>query len=230
MVRCCWRPPNPAVPRHDLRKVRVHVQRSRNGGGGRGPGDQPPRLEGPGPGGLSRSARFRYRGGGVGWWPSVCVAPKLLLPTPLRGSASGIGPWASAVSRAGGGSERRSSDLSGFACPQHPPNLLKTAGRGGRENECSESREQWRCGTFIANHQTGPSHRLSSPYFPLLSVLAEMPLCSLVCSASGGRGPCFSESAQARMGALDYPVECILFADEETEAWDIPRAGGSVVS
>ncbi|XP_014398037.1 PREDICTED: phosphatidylserine decarboxylase proenzyme isoform X2 [Myotis brandtii] len=58
MVRCCQRPPNPAVPRHDLHKVRVHVQRPRSGGGGRGPG-APPRLEGPGLGGLSRSARFR---------------------------------------------------------------------------------------------------------------------------------------------------------------------------
>ncbi|XP_036209067.1 phosphatidylserine decarboxylase proenzyme, mitochondrial isoform X3 [Myotis myotis] len=58
MVRCCQRPPNPAVPRHDLHKVRVHVQRPRSGGGGRGPG-APPRLEGPGLGGLSRRARFR---------------------------------------------------------------------------------------------------------------------------------------------------------------------------
>ncbi|XP_049644955.1 phosphatidylserine decarboxylase proenzyme, mitochondrial isoform X1 [Suncus etruscus] len=59
MVRCCQPRPNPAVPRVDLRKVRVHVQRPRGGAGGRGSGDQPPRLEGPGPGGLSRRARFR---------------------------------------------------------------------------------------------------------------------------------------------------------------------------
>lgn len=81
MVRCCQRPPNPAVPRPDLHKVRVHVQRPRSGGGGRGPG-APPRLEGPGLGGLSRRARFRYWGGGAGWWPRVCAAPKLLHPHP----------------------------------------------------------------------------------------------------------------------------------------------------
>lgn len=66
MVRCCRPPPNPAVPRHNLRKVRVHVQRPRGEGGSRGLGDQPPRLEGPGPGGLSRRARFRYLGRWIG--------------------------------------------------------------------------------------------------------------------------------------------------------------------
>ncbi|ELW66560.1 Phosphatidylserine decarboxylase proenzyme [Tupaia chinensis] len=64
MVRCCRPRPNPAVPRHDLRKVRVHVQRPHGGGGSKGPGGQPPRLEGPSPGGLStlsRRARFRLQ-------------------------------------------------------------------------------------------------------------------------------------------------------------------------
>lgn len=72
MVRCCWRPPNPAVPRHDLRKVRVHVQRPQGGDGRRVLGDQPLRLEGPGPGGLSRRARFRYSGRWI-WLVAQCV-------------------------------------------------------------------------------------------------------------------------------------------------------------
>lgn len=41
----------------------------------------------------------------------------------------------------------------------------------------------------------------------------------------GGRGHSFSESAQAQMVALDYPVECSLFADEETEAWGHSQSG-----
>lgn len=52
-----------------------------------------------------------------------------------------------------------------------------------------------------------------------------MALCSLVCSASGGSEHSFSEHAQAQMGALDYPVECSLFADEETEAWGHSQSG-----
>lgn len=87
MVRCCWRPPNPAVPRHDLRKVRVHVQRSRNGGGGRGPGDQPPRLEGPGPGGLSRRARFRYPGRRSGLVAQCLCCTQTAAPPPGLGAA-----------------------------------------------------------------------------------------------------------------------------------------------
>ncbi|XP_073860046.1 phosphatidylserine decarboxylase proenzyme, mitochondrial isoform X6 [Macaca fascicularis] len=62
MVRCCPPRPNPTVPRHNLRKVRVHIQRPRSRGGGKGTGGQPPRLEGPGLAGLStlsRRARFR---------------------------------------------------------------------------------------------------------------------------------------------------------------------------
>ena len=78
MVRCPRLRPNPAAPRLDLWKVRVHVQRLRGGGGGgRGLGDQLPRLEGPTPGGLSRRARFRYWWGPAGSWSSVHAAPPL---------------------------------------------------------------------------------------------------------------------------------------------------------
>lgn len=91
MVRCCQRPPNPAVPRHNLHKVRVHVQRPRSGGGSGGPG-APPRLEGPGLGGLSRRARFRYCEGGAGWRPRVCAALNCGAPTPFGCSSSTIGP------------------------------------------------------------------------------------------------------------------------------------------
>lgn len=122
MVRCCPRPPNPAVPRHDLHKVRVHVQRPRSGGGGRDPGT-PPRLEGPGLGGLSRRARFRYWEGGA--LLLHCCPPA---PTPL---VQLFRDWcrAAAVSgRAGGG---RSGDFSGIAWPPPPARPLEGGGVHG---------------------------------------------------------------------------------------------------
>lgn len=87
------------------------------------------------------------------------------------------------------------------------------------------------CSEYAAPSLPSLNWARPSAHFSIFSLVStEVALCSLVCSAGRGREHSFSEHAQAQMGALDYPVECSLFADEETEAWGILMVGGSVVS
>lgn len=86
--------------------------------------------------------------------------------------------------------------------PHRLPDPLKTQW-DGREDEHRESESSGDAAPSLPSLGLAISSFLR--VFPLLS--AEMPLCSLVCSVSGGRRHSFSASALAHVGALDYPVE-----------------------
>lgn len=146
MVRCYPPRPSHTVPRHDLRKVRVHVQRPRGGGGSRGPKGQPPQLEGPSPGGLSRRAHFRYlgSGGGGGAW-------SLPWSSGWRPSPRCLPSWPGGPE---GGFLQLCWDWSLLFCSEQggaPPGplllLLKILRGTGQELEsrCEALAEQWGC-------------------------------------------------------------------------------------